>query len=139
MEHTGNNVAFMGQIPVKVMGPVSSGDYIVASGTVPGYAKAVNPELMTLEDFNHAVGRSWEDSDIDGPHMVNTIIGMHNGDYLNVLQRFESRMKSAECRLQDIEATLEGLSRSHTRASNQESNLIHTTTNVLRDTGLSFA
>jgi len=120
MEHTGNNVAFMGQIPVKVMGPVSSGDYIVASGTVPGYAKAVNPELMTLEDFNHAVGRSWEDSDIDGPHMVNTIIGMHNGDYLNVLQRFESRMKSAECRLQDIEATLEGLSRSHTRASNQE-------------------
>ena len=31
MNTLGNKVAFMGQIPVKVMGPVETGDYIVGS------------------------------------------------------------------------------------------------------------
>ena len=88
-EQNGNNVAFMGQIPVKTMGPVESGDYIVGTGNVLGYAVAVHPEDMTLEDFQNTVGRSWESVDQQGPHMVNTVIGMHNGDYLNVLQRYE--------------------------------------------------
>ena len=42
--HLGNNVAFMGQVPVKVIGPVSSGDYIVAHGEISGYGKAINPK-----------------------------------------------------------------------------------------------
>lgn len=116
-QHAGNNVAFMGQIPVKVLGPVLSGDYLVGSGNVLGYAVAVHPEDMTLEDFKNTVGRSWEDADIEGPHMVNTVIGMHNGDYLNVLRRYDERMNSAEARLQAIESSLENLTRSYSRAS----------------------
>ena len=49
--------------------------------------------------------------------MVNTVIGMHNGDYLNVLRRFDERMNSAEARLQAIESSLENLTRSYSRAS----------------------
>ena len=30
--YLGNNIAFMGQIPVKIMGPVKTGDYIVGKG-----------------------------------------------------------------------------------------------------------
>jgi len=116
-EQNGNNVAFMGQIPVKTMGPVESGDYIVGTGNVLGYAVAVHPEEMTLEDFHNTVGRSWESADQQGPHMVNTVIGMHNGDYLNVLQRYESRMNSTEARLQSLESALENLTRSYSSAS----------------------
>ena len=116
-EQNGNNVAFMGQIPVKTMGPVESGDYIVGTGNVLGYAVAVHPEEMTLEDFHNTVGRSWESVDQQGPHMVNTVIGMHNGDYLNVLQRYESRMNSTEARLQSLESALENLTRSYSSAS----------------------
>ena len=116
-EQSGNNVAFMGQIPVKTMGPVESGDYIVGTGNVLGYAVAVHPEDMTLEDFHNTVGRSWEAVDQQGPHMVNTVIGMHNGDYLNVLQRYEDRMNSTEARLQTLESALENLTRSYSGAS----------------------
>ena len=39
----------MGQIPVKVMGPVKAGDFIVAKGEVLGYGVAVKPENMSIE------------------------------------------------------------------------------------------
>ena len=41
IKHNGNKVAFMGQIPVKVMGSVNTGDFIVAHGSIPGYGRAV--------------------------------------------------------------------------------------------------
>ena len=53
--HLGNNVAFMGQVPVKVIGPVSSGDYIVAHGEISGYGKGINPKEMVAEKFRFAV------------------------------------------------------------------------------------
>ena len=42
---------------------------------------------------------------------------MHNGDYLNVLQRYENRMNSTEARLQSLESALENLTRSYSSAS----------------------
>ena len=90
----------------------------LAGGVVQGVtAVAVHPEEMTLEDFHNTVGRSWESVDQQGPHMVNTVIGMHNGDYLNVLQRYENRMNSTEARLQSLESALENLTRSYSSAS----------------------
>ncbi|MBL0025747.1 MAG: hypothetical protein IPO98_12465 [Saprospiraceae bacterium] len=58
--HLGNNIAFMGQIPVKIMGPVLSGDFIVAKSGIPGYGVAVTQADMTVDDFKLTVGRSWE-------------------------------------------------------------------------------
>lgn len=102
-EHLGSNVAFMGQIPVKVMGPVRSGDYIVGKGNIPGYGIAISPQHMTLSDFNCAVGRSWGENLSDGPKMVNTVVGVHNGDYLNILKKYEQRFSDNEQRLKKLE------------------------------------
>ncbi len=107
--HLGNNIAFMGQIPVKVMGTVIAGDYIVGKGIVKGYGIAVNPKNMTLEDFKMTVGRSWEDSAVSGPKMVNTVIGVHNGDYINILKSYEAKFKKSEVRLQSVEAKIDEL------------------------------
>ena len=106
-EYLGNVIAFMGQIPVKIMGPVSSGDYIVGKGDIPGYGVAVSPEDMTLEDFKHAVGRSWVTQESTGPKMVNTVVGVHNGDYLNILKGYEERFNNQENRLKNLEEKLD--------------------------------
>lgn len=107
--HLGNNVAFMGQVPVKVIGPVSSGDYIVAHGEISGYGKAINPKKMVAENFRFAVGRSWDTNLNDGPKLINTVIGVHNGDWVNVFKRFESNQKKFEDKLNEFEKTVNEL------------------------------
>ncbi len=107
--HLGNNVAFMGQVPVKVIGPVSSGDYIVAHGEISGYGKAINPKEMVAENFRFAVGRSWDTNLNDGPKLINTVIGVHNGDWVNVFRRFESNQRKFEDKLNEFEKTVNEL------------------------------
>jgi len=107
--YLGNNIAFMGQIPVKIMGPVNTGDYIVGKGDIKGFGVAISPQNMTLEDFKHAVGRSWEANSNNGPKMVNTVVGIHNGDYLKILQKYEAKFKETTERLQNVEAKIDNL------------------------------
>jgi hypothetical protein len=105
-EHLGNKIAFMGQIPVKAMGPVNSGDYLVADPVVLGYAVAVAPANMTPDQLKRAVGRAWETKLTDGPKLVNTIIGIHNGDYVNILKQLQQKIQQTEARMDAIEARL---------------------------------
>ena len=107
--HLGNNIAFMGQVPVKVIGPVSSGDYIVAHGEISGYGKAINPKEMKTENFKFAVGRSWDTNLNDGPKLINTVVGIHNGDWIKVMQKIESRQEKFEDRLNEFENKVDQL------------------------------
>jgi hypothetical protein len=102
----GNNIAFMGQIPVKVMGAVQSGDYIVAKSEVPGYGIAIHPKDMKVEDFKLAVGRSWDSNLKAGPKMVNTVVGVHNHDFLNIIGGLQKKADQTEERLKAIESML---------------------------------
>jgi len=108
-EYLGNNIAFMGQIPVKVMGIVNAGDYIVGKGIVKGYGVAVNPLDMTIDDFKMTVGRAWDTNLSSGPKMVNTVIGIHNGDYINILKKYEAKFNAADKRLESVEAKVDVL------------------------------
>ena len=103
----GNKIAFMGQIPVKVMGSVKTGDFIVGRGEVPGYGVAIHPEDMTVDDFRLAVGRSWETMESDGPKMVNTVVGVHNGNSLNILKKYQKRLDETDARLNALEGRLD--------------------------------
>lgn len=105
--HLGNTIAFMGQIPVKVMGPIKAGDYIVAKSEIKGYGVGVNPKEMSIEDFKLTVGRAWDTNTSNGPKMINTVVGIHNGDYINILKRYEQKFKQTEERVQSVEAKLE--------------------------------
>lgn len=100
--YQGNNVAFMGQIPVKIFGPVKTGDYIIADSKVPGYGIAKSQNELTIEDMHLVVGRSWENMPAQGPKMVNTVVGVHNGDYSKILKRYEDRLRSTEARLNEM-------------------------------------
>jgi hypothetical protein len=105
----GNNVAFMGQIPVKVMGAVRAGDYIVAKGDVKGYGIAVNPKDMTVEDFKRIVGRSWDTNEKTGPKMVNTVVGVHNNDFLNIVGTLQQRAETLQQRADNSEQRLKNI------------------------------
>ncbi|KPM49667.1 hypothetical protein [Jiulongibacter sediminis] len=105
----GNNIAFMGQVPVKITGPVKTGDYIVADLKIPGYGYAKDIAEMTPEDFRICVGRSWENRSEDGPKLVNTVVGIHNGDYFKILKKYDDKFRQSEERLDLLEAKVDAL------------------------------
>jgi hypothetical protein len=106
IERLGNDVAFVGQVPVKVMGAVASGDFIVASDDVPGWAVAVNPQEMQTSDYAHAVGRSWDSHPEDGPKYVNTVVGVHNMEWVRKVDELEQQQRANTDRIQRLETAL---------------------------------
>ena len=57
-----SKIAFMGQVPVKVLGQVCKGDYILPSGKGDGMAMAVAPENMKTLDYRRVIGVAWSES-----------------------------------------------------------------------------
>ncbi len=75
-EHNGyEKVAFIGQAPVKVLGPVAEGDFIIPSGLQDGTGVGVPPEAITSEQFAQVIGQAWESSNEPGLNRVNAVIG----------------------------------------------------------------
>ncbi len=92
----GNNIAFIGQVPVKVMGAVNSGDYIVADLELAGFAKAIAPKSMATEDFKYTVGRSWDTNVSTGFKFVNTLVGMHNNAWVAPMHKMQIKVNLLE-------------------------------------------
>ncbi len=80
-------VAFLGQIPVFVNGPVYAGDYIVASGKNDGMAIAVKAENITAEMLSIVLGTAWETHASDGVALVNTSIGLRPMEIAEVVKK----------------------------------------------------
>lgn len=109
LEGKGNKIAFMGQIPVKVQGPVSSGDYIVGNTNTPGYGVAVSPAQLTQEQALLVVGRAWDTNLNAGPKMINTVIGVDNGQFLKVMQDNQSALTSSRSQVSELESRVKQL------------------------------
>lgn len=105
----GNMVAFIGQVPVKIMGPVKSGDYIVADLNNNGWGKAVSPDKITAEEFKYAVGRSWDTNPSEGFKFVNTLVGMHNNAWVNPMKKMQQQLNNLESSQNSLEARLEAI------------------------------
>lgn len=89
-------VTFLGQVPVKVIGTVNEGDYIITSGYEDGSGIAVSPELMTIDEYSKVVGRAWGSSNYEGVKYVNTTIGFNTREIVSVLkykENFNSKLK----------------------------------------------
>ncbi len=69
-------IAFLGQVPVRVRGPVRSGDYLAASGLDDGTAVAVRPEELEESSCGQLVGRAWESDEEEDVKLVNTAVGL---------------------------------------------------------------
>jgi hypothetical protein len=86
-EYLYEKVAFMGQVLVKVIGPVKEGDYIIPSGFEDGTGIAVSPEMMTADEYLKVVGRAWETSYNESLKLVNVVVGLSSTDIASIVKR----------------------------------------------------
>jgi hypothetical protein len=106
-------VAFLGQVRMRVHGPVTAGDLIVPSGLEDGTAIAVSPEAITAEQFAQAVGQAWEASEEDGVKTVLVAVGLLHHDptvaqLAGQLAALEADNAEQDARLAALEAALAG-------------------------------
>jgi hypothetical protein len=91
-----NNVkiAFMGQVPVKVIGTIEPGDYILPSDLGSGFAKAVKPENMETRDYKKVAGVAWSVMAKIGDNIsiVNVAIGINTNDLSDVVYKQEEEL-----------------------------------------------
>jgi len=80
-------VAFKGQVPVKVIGAVHKGDYIIPSGLNDGSGIPVEPEMMTAEEFAKVIGRSWEDNPEEEVKFINVAVGLKMNELFNIVRK----------------------------------------------------
>lgn len=77
-------IAFLGQVDVSVTGPVTAGDFLVASGRGDGRAVAVAPSAMVPELLGAVVGRAFTSS-TGTDASVRALVGLHPADAAQAL------------------------------------------------------
>jgi len=119
-EHLYEKVAFMGQIPVKVIDEVNIGDYILPTGNNDGFAIAVHPDQMQVGDYGRIIGVAWEASGDAKMNYINTAVGINSNDLsqklddlnakvdniMNFLEGKEDLNTEEGQRLEDMDKTL---------------------------------
>jgi len=101
--HKYERIAFMGQVPVKVIGVVKKGDYILPSGNNDGMAIAVTPGRMAALDYARIIGTAWGES--DGKKLfeyVNTAVGINANDMAGVISNMQSLLNEMQIALNSV-------------------------------------
>ena len=100
-------VAFMGQVPVKVIGKVSIGDYIIPSGNNDGLGIALSPEKVTTQNIKSIVGVAWESSnDQFGYNLINTAVGINNNDNNVIVEKLQNQVTSQAQEIENLKNLL---------------------------------
>ncbi len=88
--HKWEKVAFMGQVPVKIIGRANIGDYILPSGNGDGMAIAINPEKMTASDYKRIIGVAWENTNTPSLfNMINVAVGIHRNNTSKMIEQMQ--------------------------------------------------
>ncbi len=112
MENNFVKIAFMGQVPVKVLGKVNPGDYILPSELGGGFGKAVSPDLMKLRDYKSIVGVAWNNivPITTGASMVNVAVGINSNDLTTEIykqeEKYNSLLKEHEALKAEVEKSI---------------------------------
>ena len=95
-EHLYEAVAFVGQVPVRVLGVVNAGDYIIPSGKNNGTGIAISKDKLTAEQISQIVGQAWENSNTVTEKLVNVAITPldNPSDILQSLENSQSQLEA---------------------------------------------
>ena len=100
-------VGFIGQVMVNVLGPVSSGDFIITSGNEDGTAISRSPNEITFEEIPRIIGRAWETNKSNDPKLINTVVGLdHSSAYQNVIGDQQKEINELKMELKEIKELL---------------------------------
>ena len=90
-------IAFMGQVPVKVVGRAQRGDYILPNGSGDGMAIAVHPSQMLAKDYRRIVGIAWSDADTTKMlNYINTAVGINHNDLAGLVEQMQIAMNNMQ-------------------------------------------
>ena len=104
--HLYEKIAFMGQVPVRVIGKVQKGDYILPSGNGDGLAVAVSPAHMRALDYGRIIGVAWGDTDgTKALETVNVAVGLNTNDMAKVVDQMQSLMNHMQKTLTKLDPT----------------------------------
>lgn len=89
-------VAFMGQIPTRVIGEIEAGDYILPSGYANGLGIGKSKAEMKPSDYKKVLGVAWEESKGKPMSVVNVAIGLNTNDLAEVVDEQEQQLKAQQ-------------------------------------------
>lgn len=91
-EHLYEKIAFMGQVPVRVVGAVEVGDYILPSGKNDGLGMAVSPGELPAGEHHKIVGIAWESAPARPLNTVTIGVGLHRNKLADDVQHIEDKV-----------------------------------------------
>jgi len=102
-------IAFMGQVPVRVLGRVQPGDYILPSELGSGFGKAVHPDDMAVRDYKKIVGVAWTimSQIANDINIVNVAVGINTNDLTNVVANQEEVLKALQVEHTQLKSQME--------------------------------
>ncbi len=95
-EQNNVKIAFMGQVPVNVLGKVEPGDYILPHELVSGFGKAVHPKDMKTRDYKKVAGVAWSiiEEFTEDFNIVKVAVGININDLSEAVSQQEEELKS---------------------------------------------
>ncbi len=91
-----NKVGFLGQVPVKVMGIVHEGDFIIASGKNDGLGTAVAAQMITPEQFTMVIGRAWASSPLEGIKYIKVAVGLNAKTMSEIMSHEQTEIEALQ-------------------------------------------
>ncbi len=101
-------VAFLGQAPVRCVGKVNEGDYILPSGRNDGMAVAFSPDELPTNRYNEIIGVAWETGNNISTNLVNVAIGLTTNDLAQKVSEVEAELAMLKAEMAQIKALLNG-------------------------------
>ncbi len=108
-------VSFLGQVYVRVVGPVRAGDYIIASGNNDGTGKAVNSKEINGNVLISVVGQAWESNTENEEKIVKVGI-TSTGQYQLGHSQLNDRLIETEREIVELRRRMELLEKKEKRS-----------------------
>jgi hypothetical protein len=103
-------VAFMGQVPVKVLGKVELGDYILPSGKNNGMGIARKPSDLSPYEYRQVVGVAWSaGNSTSGINVVNVAVGINHKTTAQVIEEQTDKIVLMEKELDEVQTEIKGI------------------------------
>lgn len=101
-------VAFIGQVPVWVIGEVGLGDYILPSGAQDGTAIAKKKEEMKLSDYAQIIGVAWDESKGRSMTLINVAVGLNQNDLAHQLEKQQNQINNLQAQIDVLMSMITG-------------------------------
>ncbi|MFZ4569025.1 MAG: hypothetical protein ACOYND_08315, partial [Bacteroidota bacterium] len=103
-------VAFMGQVPVRVIGKVALGDYILPSGKNNGLGIARKPKDLSPYEYRKVVGVAWSAGDSPaGFNVINVAVGMNHKTTAQVIEEQTNHIVIMEKEIDQMQSEIKDI------------------------------